>query len=44
VSQARIMNDPEVLRELPAMALGLLGVKNPPANLAAKAAVPSPAI
>lgn len=27
VSQARIMNDPEVLRELPAMALGLLGAK-----------------
>ena len=27
VSQARIMNDPEVLRELPAMALALLGVK-----------------
>jgi TetR/AcrR family transcriptional repressor of nem operon len=27
VSQARIMNDPEILRELPAMALGLLGVK-----------------
>ena len=27
VSQARIMNDPEILRELPAMALGLLGGK-----------------
>ena len=27
VSQARIMNDPEVLRELPSMALGLLRVK-----------------
>ncbi len=35
VSQARIMNDPEVLRELPAMALGLLGAKpksSPPAS------------
>ncbi len=30
VSQARIMNDPEVLRELPAMALGLLGAKTKP--------------
>jgi TetR/AcrR family transcriptional repressor of nem operon len=29
VSQARIMNDPEVLRELPAMGLGLLRVKTP---------------
>jgi TetR/AcrR family transcriptional repressor of nem operon len=29
VSQARIMNDPEIIRELPAMALGLLGAKNP---------------
>ena len=28
VSQARIMNDPELVRELPAMALGLLRVKN----------------
>ena len=28
VSQARIMNDPEIIRELPAMALGLLRVKN----------------
>jgi TetR/AcrR family transcriptional repressor of nem operon len=27
VSQARIMNDPEVLKKLPAMALGLLRVK-----------------
>jgi len=27
VSQSRIMNDPEILRELPAMALGLLRVK-----------------
>ncbi len=27
VSQSRIMNDPEVLRELPSMALGLLRVK-----------------
>ena len=31
VSQARIMNDPEVIRELPAMALGLLRVKTPAA-------------
>ncbi len=31
VSQSRIMNDPEVLRELPAMALGLLRVKAAPA-------------
>lgn len=29
VSQSRIMNDPEVLRELPTMALGLLNVKKP---------------
>jgi TetR/AcrR family transcriptional repressor of nem operon len=35
VSQSRIMNDPEILRELPAMALGLLRVK------AASAAAPS---
>jgi len=28
VSQSRIMNDPEVLRELPAMALGVLRVKS----------------
>jgi TetR/AcrR family transcriptional regulator, transcriptional repressor for nem operon len=28
VSQARIMNDPEVLRQLPAMALGMLRVKS----------------
>ncbi|HMD60715.1 MAG TPA: TetR/AcrR family transcriptional regulator, partial [Opitutaceae bacterium] len=27
VSQARIMNDPEILRRLPAMALGLLRVR-----------------
>ena len=27
VSQARIMNDPEILSKLPAMALGLLRVK-----------------
>ncbi|HWA11004.1 MAG TPA: TetR/AcrR family transcriptional regulator [Opitutaceae bacterium] len=27
VSQARIMNDPEIIRDLPAMAFGLLGVK-----------------
>lgn len=33
VSQSRIMNDPEVLRELPAMALGLLRVKVPIASL-----------
>lgn len=31
VSQSRIMNDPDVLRELPAMALGLLRVKTPAA-------------
>jgi TetR/AcrR family transcriptional repressor of nem operon len=30
VTQARIMNDPEVLRKLPAMALGLLRVKAKP--------------
>jgi len=30
VSQARIMNDPEILRKLPAMALGLLRVKAMP--------------
>ena len=30
VSQARIMNDPEILRQLPAMALGLLRVKATP--------------
>jgi TetR/AcrR family transcriptional regulator, transcriptional repressor for nem operon len=30
VSQARIMNDPEILRRLPAMALGLLRVKAKP--------------
>lgn len=29
VTQARIMNDPEILRQLPAMALGLLRVKAP---------------
>ena len=34
VSQARIMNDPEVLRQLPAMALGLLRVKSPVAAAA----------
>ncbi len=33
VSQSRIMNDPEVLRDLPAMALGLLRVKVPVASL-----------
>jgi TetR/AcrR family transcriptional repressor of nem operon len=38
VSQARIMNDPEIARELPAMALGLLGVKNS-APAAAQAAL-----
>jgi TetR/AcrR family transcriptional repressor of nem operon len=32
VSQARIMNDPEILRELPAMALGLLGAKPRPST------------
>jgi len=32
VGQARIMNDPEVLRKLPAMALGLLRVKAKPGN------------
>jgi TetR/AcrR family transcriptional repressor of nem operon len=30
VSQARIMNDPEILRKLPEMALGLLRVKDRP--------------
>jgi TetR/AcrR family transcriptional repressor of nem operon len=34
VSQARIMNDTEVLRRLPEMALGLLRVKAKPANAA----------
>jgi TetR/AcrR family transcriptional repressor of nem operon len=34
VSQARIMNDPEVLRKLPAMALGLLRVRAKPAGAA----------
>ncbi len=29
VSQSRIMNDPEVLRELPSMAIGLLRLKTP---------------
>ena len=29
VSQARIMNDPEVLKTLPAMGLGILQVKTP---------------
>ncbi|MFT3830251.1 MAG: TetR/AcrR family transcriptional regulator [Opitutaceae bacterium] len=29
VSQARIMNDPEILRELPALGLGLLGASAP---------------
>jgi TetR/AcrR family transcriptional regulator, transcriptional repressor for nem operon len=33
VSQSRIMDDPEVLRELPAMALGLLRAKAPVASL-----------
>jgi TetR/AcrR family transcriptional regulator, transcriptional repressor for nem operon len=32
VSQARIMNDPEILRKLPAMALGLLRLKAKPAD------------
>jgi len=31
VAQARIMNDPEICRELPAMAMGILGVKARPA-------------
>lgn len=31
VAQARIMNDPMVLKELPAAALGMLGVKSVPA-------------
>lgn len=39
VSQARIMNDPEVLRDLPKMAADLLRVKTP----AAGAASPAPA-
>ncbi len=39
VSQSRIMNDPEVLRDLPKMALDLLHVKAP----AAGAATPAPA-
>ncbi len=30
VAQARIMNDPEICRELPAMAMGILGVKARP--------------
>lgn len=34
VSQARIMNDPEIARELPAMAFGLLGVIKKPAAAA----------
>jgi TetR/AcrR family transcriptional repressor of nem operon len=38
VSQSRIMNDPEVLRELPAMALGLLRVKAPVASLVSDSA------
>lgn len=37
VTQARIMNDPEPLRSLPAMAFELLRVKNP-------AAIPTPAV
>lgn len=39
VSQARIMNDPEVLRKLPAMALGLLKVKAKGGSPAPEAAV-----
>jgi TetR/AcrR family transcriptional repressor of nem operon len=39
VSQSRIMNDPEVLRQLPAMALGILRVKP-----AAKLPVPEAAV
>ncbi|MDB6168351.1 MAG: transcriptional regulator, TetR family [Verrucomicrobia bacterium] len=43
VSQARMMNDPEVIRELPAMALGLLGVKTIAAGAnSARPAVASP--
>jgi TetR/AcrR family transcriptional repressor of nem operon len=41
VSQARIMNDPEVLRQLPAMALGMLRVKPSGAPVAQEAAVPA---
>jgi TetR/AcrR family transcriptional regulator, transcriptional repressor for nem operon len=36
VSQARIMNDPELLRELPATVMGLLGVIPTPGVAAAK--------
>jgi TetR/AcrR family transcriptional repressor of nem operon len=39
VSQARIMNDPEVLRKLPAMALGMLRVKSKGGSPVPEAAV-----
>jgi TetR/AcrR family transcriptional repressor of nem operon len=39
VSQARIMNDPEVLRKLPEMALSLLRVKGAAGQIPAKAPV-----
>jgi TetR/AcrR family transcriptional regulator, transcriptional repressor for nem operon len=39
ISQARIMNDPDVLRQLPAMALGMLRVKSTVASPVAEAAV-----
>jgi TetR/AcrR family transcriptional repressor of nem operon len=39
VSQSRVMNDPEVLRQLPAMALGLLRVKPNAVSTAPEVAV-----
>jgi TetR/AcrR family transcriptional repressor of nem operon len=39
ITQARIMNDPEVLRSLPAMALGMLRVKRGTGSPAPEAAV-----
>lgn len=42
VSQSRIMNDPEVLRELPAMANGLLRIK-PTAAKSTSSPAPTPA-
>ncbi len=39
VSQARIMNDPDVLRKLPAMALGLLRVNNGSGTLVSQLAL-----
>lgn len=39
ISQARIMNDPDVLRQLPAMALGMLRVKPTVASTLPEAAV-----